>query len=207
MLKRHTGQHVNHGDAQQRHSQRQADPKSARHVAQLRIVLLDGSYSARFKRHAADRTRSGAGTNDLRVHGAGVFNPAGRNRSFRFERHPTFRARPRFVLPYFRTHRTNVASVRKCGCIALDLCATGRLGRGRGNWLSQGHQAGMGDALLFPCFVLCWIGFKLLRAVGTTEVISFPGVLELIPRCGRIDGHATNRVRHGSRRIGGIFHV
>jgi hypothetical protein len=65
----------------------------------------------------------------------------------------------------------------------------------------------VGDALLFPCFVLCWIGLKLLRAMGTTEVISFPGVLELVPSCGRIDGHATNGIRYSSRRIGSIFHL
>ena len=58
----------------------------------------------------------------------------------------------------------------------------------------------IGDALLFSCFVLCWIGFKLLRAVGTTEVISFPIVLELIPRCCRIYGHAANRILFRHRR-------
>jgi hypothetical protein len=64
----------------------------------------------------------------------------------------------------------------------------------------------MGDALLFPCFVLCWIGFKLLRAVGTTEVISFPGVLELVSRRGRIYRHTANGILYTCRRIGNIFH-
>ena len=142
------------------------------------------------------------------MHGAGVFNPAGRNRSFRFQRHPTFRAVARFALSYFRTHRAYVAAVQKCGYIALDLCACGRLSRGGENWRSQRHQARMvGHSNFFPRVVLTWIGFKLLRAVATTEVISFPGVLDLVARCCRIYGHAANRILYSSCRIGSIFHV
>ena len=60
---------------------------------------------------------------------------------------------------------------------------------------------------IVPRVVLSWIGFKLLRAVATTEVISFPGVLELVSRRGRIYGHAANRILYSSCRIGSIFHV
>ena len=50
-----------------------ADPEAARHVAQLRVVLLAPALTrARLERHAADRAAARARPHDLRVHRAGV---------------------------------------------------------------------------------------------------------------------------------------
>lgn len=64
-----------------------------------------------------------------------------------------------------------------------------------------------GGSNLLSRIVLSRIALKLLRAMATTEVISFPGVLELVSRCRRIYGHAANRILYAGRRIGSVFHV
>ncbi len=77
-------QQMRHGEQEDRQRQRRADPKAARHVAQLAIVLFrPRRHELRLQRHAALRTRAGVVLLHLGVHRAGVeratarFVPAG----------------------------------------------------------------------------------------------------------------------------------
>ena len=86
----------------------EADPEAARHVAEFGIFLVLCRDRARLESHAADRTTSGPGAHDFRVHGAGVFRLRLRKNRFRFQDHTAFRARPGSDLTDFRAHGANV---------------------------------------------------------------------------------------------------
>ena len=109
-MQRRPRQHVKHCQRQQRHREHQADPEAASHVAQFWIRFFFRGYGARLKRHTADGTTTGPGTNDLWMHRAGVLDLCRGNRRFRFERHATFRTSSGASLPNIRIHGTDVNS-------------------------------------------------------------------------------------------------
>ena len=69
---------LGHGKAEQRHRERDANPETPRHVAQLGIFGGAGRRRHRLQRHAADRAAAGLPAHDLRMHRAGPADLAGR---------------------------------------------------------------------------------------------------------------------------------
>jgi hypothetical protein len=80
-------EHAAHGKDEEWRSQDCSHPEPPRHIAEFRILFLRCGDCARFKRHAADRTRSGLGAHNFRVHGAGVFRARDGERMFRLQTH------------------------------------------------------------------------------------------------------------------------
>ena len=76
-LRRKTHPHISgHRHHKHWYGQYRADPKTARHIVQLRILLL-GRHSPELQRHAANRTIAGFTTHNLRMHWANVFGDIG----------------------------------------------------------------------------------------------------------------------------------
>ena len=140
---------ISHRNREQRKSENKADPETARHVAQFRILLFFGRDGPRLERHAADRARSGLGrmisgcigqVYSVRVAGSGIS---------RLQGHAAGGACTGLRLAHLGAHRANV------GCGGASGSAFGRLGRTSAiaNWapppwagLPAGGTAGFGPA-------------------------------------------------------------
>ena len=66
-----------HGHQQKRHGGGYAEPEAPGHGNQFIVGSFLSRDSARLERHSADGAASGTGRDDLRMHGAGVFNGRG----------------------------------------------------------------------------------------------------------------------------------
>ncbi len=87
----------------------QADPESARHVAQFGILDLDGD-GPRLQSHPANGTAAGRVAHDLGMHGAGPLGLGRSDRCFRFERHAALGASSGMILTDLRIHRADVSN-------------------------------------------------------------------------------------------------
>src|ERR1700674_3784478 len=100
--------HASHGNREEWRGEREADPETPRHVAQLGIIFFE-RHRPRLKRHAANWTIPRLRSHDLRVHRAGIFAPGRRERRrLGVESHATLRTRARADLPHLGAHWANV---------------------------------------------------------------------------------------------------
>ena len=100
---------MTHGDGEDREAQGRADPETACHVQQLRMLLVVQRDHAGLEAHPTDRAASGFGANDLRVHGTHVLGTRRRERDdLRIQGHAALRARARALLTHLRMHGAGV---------------------------------------------------------------------------------------------------
>ena len=108
-------EHAAHGDREQGDGERHADPEAPSHVAQLWIFFGSGGDGARLEGHAADRTRTGRGTDDLGMHGAGVLGARGGYWDIGLESHAAGGAGAGLRFANLGTHGANVGGRRAGG--------------------------------------------------------------------------------------------
>src|SRR5437763_1387030 len=112
-----------------------------------------------FQRHAANRAGPRAVTNDLRMHGAGVFN------SFWFQSHATGWTRSRTTLPHLGIHWTDVSNRSLLFALASQWRPRLRLCRGDSAKLHQFTGSRLEREIFFR------FGIESLLTSRTAEVV------------------------------------
>ena len=109
VLQRLARNHVGHRQQKYRNAECDTDPEAPGHIGEFRIFFLVYRSFTRLEGHAADRAGAGPGSNNLRMHRAGVFDASGWLRGDGwFESHPAFRTGSWMVLVDFRIHGADV---------------------------------------------------------------------------------------------------
>ena len=132
--------------------------------------------------------RTGGGTHDLGMHGAGVFRARGGNRYVGFEGHAAGGASSGLEFADFRAHGADVGGWAS-GFRLSDFSRGLRSGRGH----SQRYQARRGGFVQ----IRLRIGFEFFDATGAAEVVIFSAVfVDVFGGCG-IDIHSADGVALG----------
>jgi hypothetical protein len=124
-------------------------------------------------------------TNNLRMHGAGVFH------SFRLKSHAAFRARPWFGLADFGIHGANVGDLALGFRLADRFCFVSRMYHAvHLHTADLNSLAGrrLGRQILF------WISLEFIRAALAAEVIGLSFVLGRAACCSGNHVHIANRI-------------
>src|SRR5271156_6229069 len=123
------------------------------------------------------------------MHGTGVLGASRSQRGFRFEGHTTGRASARFVFVDLGTHGADVGYVLGCSRWILLPMSVRYCCWSRGTERDQIRLSDWSSREIF-----CGVGFELVGASGTTEVVILLLVIADVFGGGRVDIHAADRV-------------
>ena len=104
---------MGHREKEHGERQRRSDPKTAGHIAKLRVFFVTDIRAHRFECHAALRTIAGMFLLHFGVHGAGKNSLSRHPCGVSLERHAAFRTIARLVRFHAGTHRAKVFRRRR----------------------------------------------------------------------------------------------
>ncbi len=138
-----------HGEQWER--KRDAYPESPGHIDQLGVGLI-GHYVAGLEGHSTNGAVLWPISNNLRVHGTGIFRARGRSgRRFRFERHATLRAVARIWLMDVGVHDTGVAHFLLLLIQHLHRSTPAFCGSSLFQFETSSRSLGSRNGIWFPC--------------------------------------------------------